>query len=401
MKYILGILIILFASYTDIFLYRVNVIPVTPSSFLIPLFFALFVIKYNIKDILTRFKSHTFKFFFFILVLSVLYSSFAKAPSDVLITIISLDVINIILYVFILHFFCVEDKQTIFIVIFVAFIILAGSVWYDFIFGLPKNNLTLEQMVRKGGFGENPNKAASGIKFLALGVLFFLENVKTKKYLFVALMVISVFVTFSRSGTVSVILILLLGTINNWSSSFQIDLPKLIKNGFRLIILFSILYLTLLVLAGVIKENFPAFTRGAAGERMDLLLGQSEKSAIAEDTGSGGGRGDLFFKYIDTFVSNPLGSGTGFSSDKNFNHLNTHNQYLYFAVNYGIFGLLAFLFFIGYSINFSINMNQFYTFIFFFIFVFEGLIAHDIFSERAILVSLAFFDSLLYRKLKY
>jgi hypothetical protein len=189
--------------------------------------------------------------------------------------------------------------------------------------------------------------------------------------------------------------------MNNWSSSFKIDFPKIFINSFKLIILFSILYLTLLVLAGVIRQNFPAFTRGAAGERMDLLLGKSEKSAIAEDTGSGGGRGDLLFKYVDTFVSNPFGSGTGFSSDKNFNHLNTHNHYLFLAVNYGIFGLFAFIFFLGYSINFSISMNQFYTFIFFFLLVFEGLIAHNIFSERAILVSLAFFDSLLYRKLNH
>ena len=60
MKYILGVLIILFASYADVFLFRVGIVPVEPSDFLLPLFMVLFVLKYNIKEVLVRFKSHTF-----------------------------------------------------------------------------------------------------------------------------------------------------------------------------------------------------------------------------------------------------------------------------------------------------------------------------------------------------
>ena len=402
MKYILGVLIILFATYADIFLYRINIIPVPPASFLLPLFMVVFVLKYPIKEVFATFKSHSFKYFFAVLILTFSFSAITKASSQIIITNITLDLITLVLYIFILHFFCVEDKKTVFLVILIAFFVLAGSVWYDYIIGLPKYSLNLEQMVRKGGFGENPNKAASGIKFLALGVLAFLEKVKTKKYIFIALMVLSVFLTFSRSGTVSAVLILILGTMNNWSSSFQIDVQRLFKSFFRIIILFSVLYITLLGLAGVIKENFPAFTRGAAGERMDLLLGQSEKSAIAEDTGSGshgGGRGDLFMKYLDGFMNNPFGHGTAYTDDKNFNRLNTHNHYLYMAVNFGIIGLLIYLIFIGYGIKISIETNQFYSFIFFTLFIFEGLIAHNVFYERSVLVSLAFFDSLIYRKM--
>ncbi len=397
MKYILGLLLILFASYADIFLYRIGIVPLPPASFLIPLFMVVFIIKYPIKDIFVHFKSHTFRFFLAVLILSTVYSSFTKTPGAVLTTIIVLDIITIILYIFALHFFTVEDKKTVFIVILLAFVVLSGSVWYDFIFGLPKYNLTLEQMVRKGGFGENPNKAASGIKFLALAGLVFLEKAKANKYLFIGLMVFSVFITFSRSGIISAVLILMLGTMNNWSSSFQISIPKLIKSVFRLMILFTILYMTLLALADVIRENFPAFTRGAAGERLDLLLGQSEKGVTSEDSGSGGGRGDLFIKYLNNFMDNPFGYGTGYSDDKNFNRLNTHNQYLYMAVNYGIIGLGIFLFLIFYGINISFRKDQFYCLIFYTLFIFEGFVAHNVFSERAILVCLAFFDSLIYK----
>ena len=399
MKYILGLLIILFATYADIFLFRINIIPVPPAEFLLPLFMVLFVLKYPIKDVLMRFKSYSTKFFIAVLLLSIAFSAITKASTEIIITNISLDIITLILYIFISHYFCTEDKKTVFTVVLLAFIVLAGSVWYDFLIGLPKYNLKLSEAVRKGGFGENPNKAASGIKFLALGVLVYLEKAKTKKYILIALMVFSVFITFSRSGTVSVILILILGTINNWSTSFQITMRRLFISFFKIIILFSILYMILLSLAGAIRENFPAFTRGAAGERMDLLLGKSKKSVIAEDTnkGGGGGRGDLLFKYLDSFMDQPWGHGTGYSDDKRHNKLNTHNHYLYMAINFGLLGLLIYLVFIGYGLKLSLRKDQFYCFIFFFLFLFEGFIAHNIFYERSVLVSLAFFDSLMYR----
>tara|TARA_R110002049_G_C9177314_1_gene562972 strand:+ start:9524 stop:10726 length:1203 start_codon:yes stop_codon:yes gene_type:complete len=399
MKYILGVLIILFATYSDIFLYRINIVPVTPTEFLIPLFIVLFVLKYPIKTIFENLKSHSFKFFVCVLLLSIIFSAVSKANSESVSTSIGLDIITIILYVFTLHYFRTEDKKTVLLVMVTSFFVLAGSVWYDFLIGLPTDNLILAQSVRKGGFGENPNQAASGMKFLALGVLAFLVNVKTKRFVFIGIMFFSVFITFSRSGIITAVLILIFGTMNNWSSTFQINMEKLIKSFFRMIVLFVLLYFALLLVAGVIKENFPAFTRGAAGERIDLLLGQSDKSVIAEDTGSKGGRGDLFLKYLNDFMDNPFGYGTAYSDDKKFNSLNTHNHYLYMAINYGIVGLFIYLVFIFYGINFSFKMNRFYPFMFYSLFIFEGFIAHNVFTERSILISLAFFDSLIYRKL--
>src|SRR5690606_35544533 len=169
MKYILAILLILFASYADIFLYRVSIVPVPPAEFLIPLFMVLFVLNYPLKDYIDILKSHTFKLLLVTLVLSVIYAVVSKSTTDTIKEIIVLNIITLILYVFALHFFRTENKKTILIVLILGFATLSLSVLYDFFVGLPKYSLELASNVRKGGFGENPNQAASGIKFLALG----------------------------------------------------------------------------------------------------------------------------------------------------------------------------------------------------------------------------------------
>ena len=218
MRYLLAILIILFASFSDIFLFRIGIVPVEPSRFLVPLFLVVSVIKYPLKDLMDIPKSHSFKFFAFVLVISILYSFFSKAQTDIIITDIVLNLLTLLLYVFVVHFFRTENKKLVFLVVFISFLILSGSLFYDFFIGLPKFSKDLEEMVRKGGFGENPNQAASAMKFLSLCVLVFLQDSKSKRILFIAAMVISVFLTFSRSGVLSVILILMLGTSNSWSN---------------------------------------------------------------------------------------------------------------------------------------------------------------------------------------
>ncbi len=402
MKYIFCVLIILFASYADVFLFRINILPVEPSGFLLPLFFVVFLLRYSIKEFIDIFKSHSFKLLFLILILSIVFGVLSNATFEVIKTEIVLNIITLLLYVFVLHFCRTENKKIVTITLLLAFVVLAGSVLYDFFIGLPEYSLKLAQSARKGGFGENPNRAASGIKFLGLCVLLLLHNKKTKRYWIISILVISVFLTFSRSGIISVILILMLGTMNNWNPTFQLDIKILFKSFFKIIFLFTILYVALLSFSEIIKENFPDFTKGAAGQRMDLLLGKSDKGLLEEDSGaSGGGRGGLFISYLNDFMDNPFGYGTGHSTDKTIYPSNTHNYYLYMAINYGILALILYLIYIWYSLNLSIKLNQFYYFIFFVLFVFEGFITHSIFFERPIIISLAFFDSQIYRKLSY
>lgn len=396
MKYIIALLLVLFSSYADIFLYRIGIVPLQPSSFLIPLFLVICALSYSPKNYLDLFKSHSFKLFAAILFLSIIYSAVSHASNEIRIEKIALNAITLFMYIFTVQFFRAEKRWLIFLVVFLSFLTLAGSVWYDFFIGLPKYSTNLEDMVRKGGFGENPNQASSGIKFLALCVLVFLYKYNTKKIIFIAAMVVSVFLTFSRSGIISVVLILIFGTANSWNTHFKITLPILFKSLFKMAFLFVGLYLGLVFFAGIIKDNFPAFTRGAAGDRLDLLIGKSDSGGISEDMGSGGGRGDLLFKFIDDFIDNPLGYGTGYSSDKRYNPLNTHNYYLYLAVNYGILALILYLVYLWYGFKLSIRRDQFYYLIFIIMLVFEGLISHSIFHERSILICLAFFDSQIF-----
>src|SRR5690606_5127787 len=164
MKYFLVFLLILFASYSDIFLFRIGIVPVPPSNFLLPLFIFLAFIRYSVKDYYDIFKTTSFKFLIFLFIISLLYPVPTKADSSIITTIISLEVLSILLYLFSFQIFKSEGAKLVKIFIASSFIILAGSVWYDFFIGLPIYNIDLAQSVRKGGFAENPNQAASGIK---------------------------------------------------------------------------------------------------------------------------------------------------------------------------------------------------------------------------------------------
>ncbi|WP_178985255.1 O-antigen ligase family protein [Winogradskyella helgolandensis] len=397
MKYVIAVLLVLFASYADIFLFRVGVVPFQPSSFLIPLFLVLSGLKYSIKSYFDIFKSHSFKFLFAVLLFSVVYSAVSPAQALVIKTDISLCLITLLLYTFSVQFFRSEDKWLVFLVVFFAFLTLSGSVWYDFIFGLPRYNAKLADAVRKGGFGENPNQAASGIKFLGLCVLVLLYRFRTKRILFIAVLVISVFLTFSRSGIISIVLILIFGTANSWNTNFKITVPVLFKSIFKMAFLFTTLFLGLVLFAGVIKDNFPSFTRGAAGDRIDMLTGQGKGSVIAEDVGQGGGRGDLLLMYVNKFMKKPFGYGTSYTSDKRFAPLNTHNYYLFLAINYGILALIIYLIYIWTGFRLALKQDEFFYLIFMVLLFFEGFISHSIYYERALLISLAFFDSLIYK----
>ena len=96
-------------------------------------------------------------------------------------------------------------------------------------------------------------------------------------------------------------------------------------------------------------------------------------------------------------MANPLGYGTGFGTDKRFNKLNSHNYYLSIGVDLGIIAVILYLVYLSYGLNLSFKKDQFYYLIFVILLFFEGFLSHRIYDERAILISLAFFDSLLYK----
>lgn len=398
MKYLLAFLLILFASYADIFLFRIGIAPAEPSLFFIPLFLILCIINYSILDVWDLLKSHSFKFFLFVLIFSIVYSVISQGDFQTIKNNIFLNIITLFIYIFSVHFFRTEDKKLVLFVMFFSLLSIGGSVTYDFFIGLPKFDLKLSEALRKGGFGENPNQAASAIKFLALGCLVLTQKQKNIRLLIISIMVISVFLTLSRSGLVSVILILIFGSINNWKTKFHITASQFVKRSFTMILLFASLFFALVLFSNIIKENFPAFTRGTAGDRIDLLTGKGKGNVISEDVGHGGGRGDLLLMYIEKFKANPLGYGTEYTGTKRFNALNPHNYYLFLAVNYGFLALILYIVYLVYGLKLAIRHEQFYYVIFLILIVFEGMISHSIYYERSLLICLAFFDSLIYKK---
>lgn len=399
MKYALAILLVILCSYSDIFLFRIGIVPVEPSGLIIPLFIAAGFVRYSIKDFGDLVKTHTFSMFFWITIMALIYSGFTRAHQMVVITEIVLNIITLLMYLIAVQFFRKEDKTLVIATICGGFLVLGGSVLYDFFIGLPNYSMSLAQSVRKGGFGENPNQAASGIKFLALASLVHLTDKKLLKNFVIIFMLFSVFMTFSRSGLVSVIFILMLGSINSWNHRFGKDVPQMVQNSFKLMMLLIGLYLCLLVIASLLRANFPQFTRGDAGKRLDLLTGKVDKRNVG-NAAVEGGRADLLFEYYNRFKQNPLGHGTGYSSDKRVNggKLNTHNYYLFLAVNLGFIALLIYVIYVLYNIRVAFKHDQFYYLIFAILFILEGFFTHNLFHERPVVLTLAFFDAQVYNK---
>ncbi|MBO3116904.1 O-antigen ligase family protein [Winogradskyella sp. DF17] len=400
MRYILGVIIIILASYSDIFLFRMGLLPSSPAYTIIPVFIALSFMTFPLTDILDIFRSHTFKMLALVLIFSLIYTAITRAKLAVILEKVTLNTITIFLYVLCVQFFRTSSSNLSIMVMVSAFFILGGSVVYDMFIGLPKRSLELAMSVRKGGFGENPNQAASGIKFLALAALVFLTDKIKLKYIVIAFMVVSVFLTFSRSGLVSVVFILGLGALNNWDYQFKFTPVTIVQRSVKLVILFVVLFIALVGIGNIVRANFPAFNRGEAGKRLDLLTGNSKTKNVSKQAFEGG-REVLLAIYWNEFKKNPLGYGTGYSSDKsaNNNKLNTHNYYLYLAVNFGFVALLCYLVYVLYNIRVSIKYDQFYYLIFSILFILEGFFTHSIFYYRPIIVCLAVFDSQVYKTL--
>ena len=396
MRLVLTILLVLFASYADIFLYRRGIVPVTPAYFLIPLFMMLFVVANNPLKYLSLTKSHTFQFFAMIVVLSIIYANISIARPGPIITTMVLSVISLLLYWFAVHFFRTVDKRYLGIFLILAFITLSCSLWYDVLKGLPAPTNLVKGNLRKGGFAENPNTAASGIKFLGFALLFYFRKNKLWRNIFLILTVFSVFLTFSRSGIISVVLMTLALLMNNWEEKFNIKGLDVIKKGMKVIFIFGMLYLLIYSLVDILRSEIPELNEGDAAARIDQLLGKGDQTIINQDDNTQFGRNTLLKRYSRVFFENPEGMGTAFASDPMLNLLNTHNYYLYVGVEYGIFGLFAFLLFLFRCIKIGIKKNSFYYLVLGCLLAFEGLISHGMFEERAIILVIAFFDALIY-----
>lgn len=396
MRLFLTILLILFASYADIYLYRKGIMPVTPAYFLIPLFMAGFVVMNNPLNYLSLVKTHTFKFFLGLVVLSIVFANVSDARPGVMLTVIVLSIISLLLYTFSTHFFRMSNRFYLGFFLVVAFLTLAGSLWYDTFKGLPVATDLTKGNIRKGGFGENPNTAASGLKFLGLALLFFFRDKLFWRYFFLTLTVASVFLTFSRSGIISILIIIMALTLNNWKPYFNLSAISTLTKGAKAAVLLVLVYAFLFISVDFLQARIPQLREGDIAVRIDQLLGRGDQGVTNSDDNSTYGRNTLRKKYTRKFLDNPVGHGTAFATDPMLNLMGTHNYYLNVAVDYGFIGLLLFLYYLFRCIKIAFQKNQYYHFVLGLLLLFEGLISHGMFEERAILLTLAFFDSFLY-----
>jgi hypothetical protein len=265
-------------------------------------------------------------------------------------------------------------------------------------FGLPTSNIKLIGQARKGGFAENPNVAASAVKFLALGLLFLFRKVKTMRIIVLSLAFSSIFLTFSRSGLISILMIMILIIMNEWKVYFNLKVSRYIITAFKMVFILAFFYSVLLVFADFIRAEVPAFREGDASERLDLLTGKGKVEITSKDDNSNYGRKTLVLNYLNDFYSNPFGLGTGYCSDKGINLKNTHNFYLRVAVEFGIVGLLIFIAYIVKSIRLALVSNNFFYFVFILLILFECFTSHFLFQEKPIIIILALMDANLFFK---
>jgi hypothetical protein len=387
MKYLLFILLFIFTTSLDRYLFNSGVIPLEPSKFFIPLFLIISVLSYKYELYLSVFKTHTFKFFLIFFFLSIFFSTISEASFEVVITDIVNKIITLMLFTMAMCFFHKYDIKLTKTLFFISIVVLGLSIWYDTFFGLEFTKIGL----RKGGFATSPNAASSAIKLLGFCLIINIKNSKSR-LLLLLFIASTIFITFSRSGFLSLLIIIIFLVINQWSPKFNVNAWKLISSSFKIIAIGLVSYFILLNIADILQKQIPEFSEGSAGKRIDLLLGRSNPNDIMFLDQGESGRETVALKFIDLFKDNPFGYGTGYTSDIEINSTNTHNYYLTAAIDFSIIGLLVLIWFLFSGFKFAIKFNYYYYFIFFILLFFECFVSHDLFTHRAIIISLAFMD---------
>lgn len=392
MRYLVFVIMILFVTNLDIFIYRADIFPLRPSEFLLPLFFVSSLLCFKLEIILSTLKTHTVKFFIVFIILSVLYSISTETDSEVIKTTIVNSVFSLLIYIFAMAFFLDSNKGLVSKFFIASVVILAISVWYDTFIGLNENS----DQLRKGGFAENPNIGASALKFLSLSLLLFYRNSKSKLIILFAILT-TIFITFSRGGILSILIIAVLLILNNWKSEFNLKVDSVIITALKSVGIIVITYFAFVFIANIIQKEIPSFAQGEAGERINLILGNKKSNNIEVKGGDlYDSRSNVATKYKNLFLNNPFGYGTGYTSDGQINKIDTHNYYLKSGIDYGIFGMITLLAFLFYNIVSGLKRNNYFYFIFALLLIMECFVSHGLFLEKAILITLAFMDSKIY-----
>jgi hypothetical protein len=397
MRYILVGFLVIFASSLDIFSYRVGIVSFRPSQVLLPAFFALSFLNFGLAPYLETFKTHTFKFLFLFLLLSVLYGFSETISGEVVNSVIGNSLISLLFYTNAYLIFKSISGSLLRSCILITLLLLAFSVWYDTFVGFSY----VGDNIRKGGFAENPNTVASSLKFIGLAAIYIYRERQVTRMSILLLLIVTVFITLSRGGLLSIIVITLFVVINQWSAQFIFSPKTFFTTAIKFVAIAGTAYFSLVFTSDFLKKEVPSYAAGSASKRIDLLLGKGLNTQQVQSNDTQDESRVLIAKwYLNAFADNPFGNGTGYSSDRDIYKKDTHNYYLKAGIDFGIIGFFVLLFFMLYGIKLSFQYNQFYYFVLCSLLIFECFISHSLFVERAVLISIAFFDTKLYKNLK-
>lgn len=380
--WIISILLILFLSVSDIFFYRIGWLPAEPSVTLLPVFFTIAILGWHDRiHILKKYRGRNP--FLVFLIISIVYIQFGELSASIYV--IGNHGITFLLFFTSGLFFLKASPKEVFKIFLVSFLILGGSILYDMFAGSSSD-------IRGAGFAENPNNAALRLIFLLIAVLRFVNN-KRVAILFSLASFLLVFLTLSRSGV-----IILLGTVFVLLPAKFSTLRKVTQlpiRIFRALPVFIVLLLVLSKLLIILPDYFPAFEHRAAMERIQQISG---KGSLVNDSDVDGGRINIFKDYLELYLDNIMGYGTGYSLNRDFYDKATHNMFLRFAIDYGIIGVVALFMFLYRFLRQSVSLNHFYMLTL----MLAGLIAcfftHSLFENRTFIIVFSFLSIDMYQK---
>jgi O-antigen ligase len=384
MRILLGILYITVISVSDIFLFRIGLLPFEPSKVILPMVFLLVFINKNYWVYFRSIKGPSFSFLLGISLISILFSFFSS--HEELSYVLGLTFLSLGLYISSFLFFSSLQLWQIKIILFVSFLVLGFSVVYELIFS---NNV----VTRGAGFAENPNSSALRILFL-FTILMYLFTRKKHKILLLGLAIVFIFSTLSRSGMLILLLIFVLFHISNYGEYF--NFLKLRKRLFRTSVFFFFLILGFFNSIDFIVDYVPAFQHRAAMQRIEQIMGRSE--FISDGDESEEGRVAIAKDYFDLFLKQPIGYGTGMSFNRDFYIYSTHNMYLRFLIDFGLIGLSIFLVFMIRHLFLAFRDGD-ATYISFILIILMGsFFTNTLMENRTFIISLVVLDVLVRRK---
>jgi hypothetical protein len=387
MRILISVLFVIVIAVADIFLFREGVFPVEPSLTILPVlcFLVLFQRKY-FSNIYLLDKNTGF-FFIALMILSIIYAPFSDY--DNVWTSIGLFVISVFLYISAFVFFIKTDVKIIRIILLIALFLLGSSMLFDLFF-------KYDYVTRGAGFAENPNGAALRISYIVVPLLHLINN-KINKTIVLIMGFLLIFLTLSRSGFFLYTTIIMLSIASNNNTLFLNANIK--KRFFKTVLIIFVFGLFFYSMIGFLVEIIPAFQTETVAERIDQLSGK--KSLVSESDQEEGGRLNLIRNYVALVLENPLGYGTGMSSNRDFYHAATHNLFLRVFIDFGIFGFFTLFLFILRGIKIGLNEKNIYYLTFFSLIFLSSFFTNTLIENRTFIITLAVMNVLRLKKINY